>query len=138
MRPKRGQPNHLAGSSRAGTPNRSILKLKIILGKARRGARSPDGPDTDELPLSNLEQALTSNHIANEARELSALLAQSEGEREVIEAALLSVFCAMQRVAPSDRNTLQALVADFIANPDDRDAIDRLGALLKGARPPDH
>ncbi len=85
-----------------------------------------------------MERTLTPAHFANEARELSALLAQSEGEREVIEAALLSVFSAMQRVAPSDRNALQALVADFIANPDDRGAIGRLGALLKGTRPPDH
>ena len=81
---------------------------------------------------------MTPDHIAKEARELSALLAQSEGEREVIEAALLSVAAAMQRVAPSDSDTLQALVADFIANPGDRGAIGRLGALLQGPRPSEH
>jgi hypothetical protein len=65
-------------------------------------------------------------------------LAHSDGEREVIDAALRSVFSAIERVAPDDRAKLQGLVDAFIADPDDKDVMARLGAMLRDARLSDH
>ena len=80
----------------------------------------------------------TPEQTAVTAKELAALLAISAVERQVIEAALLSVMTAIERVAPASRTELQKLVADYIANPDDRDTTQRLGALLRDARAPHH
>jgi hypothetical protein len=79
------------------------------------------------------DNLLTPDSIANEVRELAALLAQSDTEREVIEAALVSVITAMGRAAPEAQAELQALMADFTANPDDKQTVARLGAFLAAA-----
>ena len=80
----------------------------------------------------------TPEQTAVTARELTALLVISAVERQVIEAALMSVMTAIERVAPASRTELQKLVADYIANPDDRDTTQGLGALPRNARAPHH
>jgi hypothetical protein len=67
-------------------------------------------------------------------RDTADLLARSDFEREVIEAAMRSVFSAMERVAPEDRAELQGLVDAFLVDPDDKDVIARLRALLRDTR----
>ncbi len=81
---------------------------------------------------------VTPDQITALIRDVTDLLAHSDGEREVIDAALRSVFSAMQRVAPDDRAELQGLVDAFLADPDDKDAFTGLSALLQRARLPDH
>lgn len=76
--------------------------------------------------------------IAALIRDVNGLLAHSDFEREVIEAALRSVFSAMERVAPEDRADLKDMVDAFIADPGDKDIMARLGALLRDARLHDH
>jgi hypothetical protein len=66
--------------------------------------------------------------------ELVALLAQSEGDRELIEAMLISVFSAMKLVPESDRGELQRLMADFTADPANKDVVSRIGAMLAQTR----
>jgi hypothetical protein len=61
-------------------------------------------------------------------RDATNLLAHSDFERDVIDAAMRSVFSAMERVAPEDRAELQGLVDAFIADPDDKDIKVRLGS----------
>ena len=51
------------------------------------------------------------------ANELAGLLAQSVVEQEVIEAVLLSVMTAFERVRPEACSEMQSLVAEFTANP---------------------
>ncbi len=76
--------------------------------------------------------------IAALIRDTADLLARSDFEREVIEAAMRSVFSAMERVALDDRAELQKLVDAFIADPGDKDIVASLGALLRNARLHDH
>ena len=64
-------------------------------------------------------------------KEVADLLAMSAVEREVFAPALNSMAGAMARVAPDQQEELQQLVADFMADPGDRDTVARLGALLK-------
>ncbi len=66
--------------------------------------------------------------------ELVALLAQSEGERELIEAMLISVFSTMKLVPESDRGELQPLMADFTVDPADKDVVSRVGSMLAQTR----
>ena len=80
----------------------------------------------------------TPERTAATARELAGLLSQSDGEREVIEAVLLSVMTAIERVVPTSRTELQGLVVNFTANPDDKKIVEKLGALLRDGRAPDH
>jgi hypothetical protein len=67
-------------------------------------------------------------------RDVNDLLEHSDFDREVIEEAMHSVFSAMERVAPDDRAELQGLVDAFLAEPDDKEVMARLGALLRDAR----
>ena len=83
-------------------------------------------------------QLLTPENIASEVRELAALTARSDIEREIIEAALMSVIAAMERVAPAARAELQTLMAAFTLKPDDKDVVARIGAILREARSPHH
>jgi hypothetical protein len=71
-------------------------------------------------------------------RDATDLLAHSDFEREAIDAALRAVFSAMERVGAQDRAQLQDLVDAFVADPDDKDVIASLGAMLRDARSPDH
>jgi len=71
-------------------------------------------------------------------KDVNDLLAQTDGQREVIDAIFRSVTSAMQRVAPEHQVELQQLVAAFIADPEDKDVMARLGALLRDAPRPDH
>ena len=82
--------------------------------------------------------SFTLERTAAKAHELARLLAQTNGEREITETALLSGMAAIERVRPAARTELQSLVADFTANPDDKAAVRRLGALLRDARVPAH
>lgn len=77
---------------------------------------------------------MTPERITSTAKELAALLARSDGEREVIEAAPMSVAIAMERFAPHARAELQALVDAFIADPRDKETIQTTRALLRDAR----
>lgn len=63
---------------------------------------------------------------------------RSDFEREVIEAAMRSVFSAVERVPPDARGEPRSLVDAFLADPYDKDIIARLRAMLWGARLPDH
>ncbi len=83
-------------------------------------------------------QLLTPENIASEVWELAALTARSDIEREIIEAALMSVIAAMERVAPAARAELQTLMAAFTLKPDDKDVVAGIGAILREARLPHH
>ena len=85
-----------------------------------------------------MTDAKTPGQITALIRIVTDVLAHRDGEREVIEAAMRSVFSAMERVAPDDRSELQTLVDAFLADPDDKDIMASLGALLRDARLPDH
>ena len=80
----------------------------------------------------------TPGQITALIRDVTDLLAHSDGEREVIDAALRSVFSAIERVAPDAQGELQNLGRLFLADPDDKDIMASLGALLRDARLPDH
>ena len=71
-------------------------------------------------------------------RDACDVLAQSEGERQVIEAALQSVFSSIQKVPQAKREHLQELIAAFIGEPGDRPTIQALGELLRDARAANH
>ena len=81
---------------------------------------------------------MTPDQIDALIRDVNDLLDHSDFDREVIEAAMRSVFSAMDRVGGDDRADLKELVDAFIAEPDDKDIVARLGALLLDARLPDH
>lgn len=80
-----------------------------------------------------LEDPWTPERIAKEVRELAALMARSDSERLTIEVALNSVIQAMARVAPKARGEMRALVAAVMANPDDKEIVAKLRALLATA-----
>jgi len=67
-------------------------------------------------------------------KEIAGLLAMSALERDVFAAALNSMAGAMARVDPARREELQQLVAEFMADPADRETVARLGAFLQAAR----
>ena len=71
-------------------------------------------------------------------QDVSDLLAMSDGQRELNDAVLRSVTSAMKRVAPEHQVELQGLVMAFVAEPQDKDVMARLGALLRDAPKPDH
>jgi len=71
-------------------------------------------------------------------RDICDLLADTEGQREVIAAVLHSVFSAMSKVPQADRERLQQLIAAFIADFEDRPTIEALGAMLRDAKAADH
>ena len=81
---------------------------------------------------------MTPDQIDALIRDVNDLLDHSDFDREVIEAAMRSVYSAIERVAPDNRAKLQGLVDAFLADPDDKDAVTELGALLQRARLPDH
>ena len=82
--------------------------------------------------------AVTPDQTAATVKELTEPLAQRDGDRELIQTIRLSVFTAIERVPPDATSELQCLVADFGADPADRDTIARLGAMLRAARLADH
>ena len=67
-------------------------------------------------------------------QQITDLLALSAVESDVLVAALNSIAGAMARVAPDRREDLQKMVAEFMAEPGDKDTVARLGRFLQAMR----
>jgi len=80
-------------------------------------------PDSDEL------SALV--------RDMAELMDSSPLQREVLDAAMRSVASAMLLVPDDERAELQELVAQFTADPGDRDTVTRFGKILRDAKAAD-
>jgi len=76
------------------------------------------------------EQQPQPDELSTLVRDIGELIEASARQGEVIEAALRSVASALVRVRPSDRDELQSLVAEFLADPGDADVTVRIGSML--------